>query len=180
MPGVLRLIAGRPPADTPLGARGRAMLLVGFGAAPRRSELVALTLGDVETIPERGLRLLIRRSKTDQQGEGQDIAAGPTRRKKGSVRWRRSTPGSRTGARRGPRLDRQRLSRLLSHWRVLALLRRYAEILKRHGSGSRWSFGAATLRIDRFKRRGASRYRVQFFFATAGRARRPGGAPPKA
>ena len=75
VPGVLRLmIAGRPPADTPLGARERAMLLVGFGAALRRSELVALTLGDVETVPGRGLRLLIRRSKTDQQGQGQDIA----------------------------------------------------------------------------------------------------------
>ena len=75
MPGVLRLmVAGRPAADTPLGARERAMLLVGFGAALRRSELVALTLGDVETVPGRGLRLLIRRSKTDQQGQGQDIA----------------------------------------------------------------------------------------------------------
>src|SRR5580698_4077278 len=75
VPGVLRLmIAGRPAADTPLGARERAMLLVGFGAALRRSELVALTLGDVETVPGRGLRLLIRRSKTDQQGQGQDIA----------------------------------------------------------------------------------------------------------
>ena len=71
VPGVLRLmIAGRPAADTPLGARERAMLLVGFGAALRRSELVALTLGDVETVPGRGLRLLIRRSKTDQQGQG--------------------------------------------------------------------------------------------------------------
>ena len=37
-------------------ARERAMLLVGFGAALRRSELVALTLGDVETVPDRGLR----------------------------------------------------------------------------------------------------------------------------
>ena len=45
-----------PSPDTPLGARDRAMLLVGFGAALRRSELVALTLGDVETVPGRGLR----------------------------------------------------------------------------------------------------------------------------
>src|SRR4029077_2304747 len=75
VPGVLRLmVAKRPSPDTPLGARDRAMLLVGFGAALRRSELVALTLGDVETVPGRGPRLLIRRSKTDQQGQGQDIA----------------------------------------------------------------------------------------------------------
>ena len=42
--------------------------------ALRRSELVALTLGDVETVPGRGLKLLVRRSKTDQHGAGQDIA----------------------------------------------------------------------------------------------------------
>ena len=76
VPGVLRLmLAARPPRPTrPLGARDRAMLLLGFGAALRRSELVALTLGDVETVPGRGLKLLVRRSKTDQHGQGHDIA----------------------------------------------------------------------------------------------------------
>jgi integrase len=87
VPGVLRLmLAKRPSAETPLGAREaivaraaivareRAMLLVGFGAALRRSELVALTLGDVTPVPGRGLRVLVRRSKTDQHGEGQEIA----------------------------------------------------------------------------------------------------------
>jgi site-specific recombinase XerD len=75
VPGVLRLmLAGRPSADSPLGARDRAMLLLGFGAALRRSELVALSLGDVETVPGRGLLLLIRRSKTDQHGSGQRVA----------------------------------------------------------------------------------------------------------
>jgi site-specific recombinase XerD len=75
VPGVLRLmLAARPSPDTPLGARDRAMLLLGFGAALRRSELVSLTLGDVETVPGRGLKLLVRRSKTDQQGQGQEVA----------------------------------------------------------------------------------------------------------
>ncbi len=75
VPGVLRLmVARRPSPGTPLGARDRAMLLVAFGAALRRSEVVALTLGDVETVPGRGLRVLVRRSKTDQQGQGQAIA----------------------------------------------------------------------------------------------------------
>jgi site-specific recombinase XerD len=75
VPGVLRLmLAKRPSSDMPLGARDRAMLLLGFGAALRRSELVSLTLGDVETVPGRGLKLLVRRSKTDQQGQGHDIA----------------------------------------------------------------------------------------------------------
>jgi integrase len=63
VPGVLRLmLAKRPAATTPLGARDRAMLLLGFGAALRRSELVALTLGDVETVPGRGIKLLARAS----------------------------------------------------------------------------------------------------------------------
>ena len=72
---VLRLMLATPPSpDTPLGARNRAMLLLGFAAALRRSELVALTLGDVESVPQRGLRVLVRRSKTDQQGKGQEVA----------------------------------------------------------------------------------------------------------
>ncbi len=75
VPDVLRrMLAACAPATTPLGARDRAMLLLGFGAALRRSELVALRLGDVEPVPGRGLRLLVRRSKTDQHGRGQDVA----------------------------------------------------------------------------------------------------------
>jgi integrase len=50
------------------------MLLLGFGAALRRSELVALTLADVTTVPGRGMQLRIRRSKTDQQGRGDLVA----------------------------------------------------------------------------------------------------------
>ena len=75
VPDVLRqLLAACASPDTALGARDRAMLLLGFGAALRRSELVALQIGDLETVPGRGLRLLIRRSKTDQHGQGQEVA----------------------------------------------------------------------------------------------------------
>ena len=75
VPAVLRLLLGAcQPASAALGARDRAMLLLGFGAALRRSELVALRLGDVASVPGRGIRLLIRRSKTDQHGHGQDVA----------------------------------------------------------------------------------------------------------
>jgi len=75
VPGVLRLmLTGRPSAATALGARDRAMLLLGFGAALRRSELVGLALGDVERVPDRGLLLTVRRSKTDQHGVGQLVA----------------------------------------------------------------------------------------------------------
>ena len=50
------------------------MLLLGYGGALRRSELVALNVGDVTEVPQRGLRLLVRRSKTDQRGHGEEIA----------------------------------------------------------------------------------------------------------
>ena len=43
------------------------MLLSGFAGALRRSELVALDIEDVGD-DEDGLRLLLRRSKTDQEG----------------------------------------------------------------------------------------------------------------
>jgi site-specific recombinase XerD len=54
------------------GLRDRALLLVGFAAALRRSELVALNVVDVTARP-RGLILHIRQSKTDQVGAGADI-----------------------------------------------------------------------------------------------------------
>ena len=40
----------------------------------RPAPLVALHLGDVAPVPGRGLRLLVRRSKTDQHGQGQHVA----------------------------------------------------------------------------------------------------------
>jgi integrase len=63
--------------DRLIDARDRALLLVGFGAALRRSELVALDLDDIAVVPE-GLRITIRRSKSDQEGEGKVIAVGRT------------------------------------------------------------------------------------------------------
>lgn len=63
--------------DRLIDVRDRALLLVGFWAALRRSELVALDLDDVVVVPE-GLRVTIRRSKGDQEGEGQVVAVGRT------------------------------------------------------------------------------------------------------
>jgi integrase len=57
---------------TARGRRDRALLLIGFAAALRRSELVALQVDDVAE-DARGLRLRIRRGKTDQAGEGAEI-----------------------------------------------------------------------------------------------------------
>lgn len=53
--------------------RDRAIMALGLAAALRRSELVALDLRDIAFVSE-GLRLNIRHSKTDQEGEGQVIA----------------------------------------------------------------------------------------------------------
>jgi site-specific recombinase XerD len=58
--------------DDTTGLRDRALLALGFAGAFRRSELVALRLDDLEEVPD-GYRVTIRRSKTDQVGEGQQI-----------------------------------------------------------------------------------------------------------
>jgi integrase len=55
------------------GLRDRALLLLGFGGAFRRSELVALDVSDLAETDD-GLRVRIRRSKTDQEGHGETIA----------------------------------------------------------------------------------------------------------
>ncbi len=55
-----------------LGDRDRALLLLGFASALRRSELVALDVGDV-TVTGDGLVLTVRRSKTDQDGAGRRL-----------------------------------------------------------------------------------------------------------
>jgi integrase len=59
--------------DRMIGKRDRALLAFGFASAMRRSELCALDLADISEAPD-GLRVLIRRSKTDQEGQGQEIA----------------------------------------------------------------------------------------------------------
>ncbi len=58
--------------DNLLGKRDRALLLTGFAGAFRRSELVALNVDDLEEVPE-GFIITIRRSKTDQEGNGRKI-----------------------------------------------------------------------------------------------------------
>jgi integrase len=59
--------------DTIIGKRDRALLALGFAGAFRRSELVALEVADLAETPD-GLRVTIRRSKTDQEGQGAEVA----------------------------------------------------------------------------------------------------------
>jgi site-specific recombinase XerD len=70
---ITRDMAKAAPGGRMKGLRDRALLLLGFGGAFRRSELVALDVADLEETDD-GLRVTIRRSKTDQEGMGATIA----------------------------------------------------------------------------------------------------------
>lgn len=93
MAGIRRTLGTRPDKKAPAtqdavkamaaacgsdlqGLRDRAVLLLGFAGAFRRSELAALTVADLEETPE-GLVVTLPRSKTDQEGKGQTV---PVRR----------------------------------------------------------------------------------------------------
>lgn len=67
---IRRMVDALP--DTLLGKRDRAMLLLGFAGAFRRSELVAVDVADTEFTRD-GLVIALRRSKTDQDGEGRKV-----------------------------------------------------------------------------------------------------------
>jgi integrase len=56
----------------PAGCRDRALLLLGFAGALRRSELVGLDVADVTERPD-GLTVRLLRSKTDQEGAGRTV-----------------------------------------------------------------------------------------------------------
>lgn len=84
MAGIRRRKGTRPRQQAPLtiehlravpfrgdlkGLRDKALLLVGFAACLRRSELVAAEVAHLEETPH-GLRLFLPHSKTDQEGAG--------------------------------------------------------------------------------------------------------------
>lgn len=60
--------------ETAIGLRNAAVLAVGFAAALRRSEICALQVEDVEMRGSGRMVVHIRRSKTDQAGNGQSVA----------------------------------------------------------------------------------------------------------
>lgn len=87
MQGIRRTLGVKPDRKSPLraadlrkivrqldqedlqGVRDRALLLVGYAGAFRRSELVGLDRKDVEITPF-GMEITVRKSKTDQEGKG--------------------------------------------------------------------------------------------------------------
>lgn len=68
----VRAIVAEMPTDL-RGLRDRALLVLGFAGALRRSELVALDVADLQETPE-GLHVRIKQSKTDQEGAGDFVA----------------------------------------------------------------------------------------------------------
>src|SRR5262245_10205375 len=67
---VRAMVANLP--DSLLGVRDRALILLGFAGAMRRSELVGLDVTDLASADE-GLVVNVRRSKTDQMGGGRKV-----------------------------------------------------------------------------------------------------------
>ena len=49
--------------------RDKSIILVGFGGGFRRTEIINIDYEDLEFVPE-GLKIIIKKSKTDQYGEG--------------------------------------------------------------------------------------------------------------
>ena len=65
---------------SPGGVRDRAILLLGFASGLRRSELSALDLDDI-AVTAKGVRVTVRRSKTDQMRNGREIGVFAGRHK---------------------------------------------------------------------------------------------------
>ncbi len=69
---IRKIVAATP--DRLLGLRDRALVLVGFSGAFRRSELASiLEVNDLD-FTDHGLYIRMRRSKTDQEGQGRTVA----------------------------------------------------------------------------------------------------------
>lgn len=70
---VIHALMARIDASTLQGKRDRALLLLGFAGAFRRSELVAITVENL-TFSEKGVDVFLPKSKTDQEAKGQSVA----------------------------------------------------------------------------------------------------------
>jgi len=111
---------------SPASMRNRALLVVGFASALRRSNLAALTLKDIEFVRQ-GLIISIDREKQDQEGKGRLVGivrgrhtnTDPVRVLKGWLRVRGDDPGPvfcrLTAHRKGEPLDGECLCRILKN-----------------------------------------------------------------
>lgn len=125
---VMGELLAQVPRETLLGLRDRALLLVGFAAALRRSELVGLDVADLDFARE-GLWLRLGKSKTDQEGAGTTVPVPngaklkPVAALKGWLEAAALTEGAVfRRIRRGDRLGAERLSAAA----VAEIVKRYA------------------------------------------------------
>ncbi|MBS7671787.1 site-specific integrase [Croceicoccus gelatinilyticus] len=94
---ILKMLA-QIDGNTTRAHRDRAILTFGIASAMRRSEIVALELSDIAFV-ERGMRVDIRHSKTDQEGRGEQIAIPngeiikPVYHLQKWIEWRGQKPG---------------------------------------------------------------------------------------
>ncbi|MGY3407278.1 integrase [Bradyrhizobium sp. GM5.1] len=144
------------------------MVLLGFAGAFRRSELVALDVANIEEV-ELGLRVIIRRSKTDQDGEGSTIAvtrgtvACPVR----ALREWLSAAGIESGAlfrpiNKGDRVSQARLTSRSVASIIKAMARRIgldASVFSGHSLRSGFLTSAAANGASVFKMMDVSRHR---------------------
>ena len=70
---VIHAMLARIDAESLQGKRDRALLLLGFAGAFRRSELVAISVEDL-TFSDEGVDVFLPKSKTDQEAKGQSVA----------------------------------------------------------------------------------------------------------
>lgn len=86
---------------TPRAIRDKAMLILGWACAMRRSEIAALLRSDISEISREGFVVTIGRSKTDQTGEGEELPVShedvdsmcPVRAMEAWLQVRGDTPG---------------------------------------------------------------------------------------
>ncbi len=107
-----------------LSIRDRALVLVALVTGMRRSELAALRWADVEPTSE-GLLAWVRRSKTDQTGEGRPVAVPRGRGDSCPVRALRDLRAERERAGEAGSSDRVFGC---SDWTVAQVIKRVAEL----------------------------------------------------
>jgi len=90
---VQAMITGLDPEHDPTAARDAALILLGYTAALRRSELAALTLADITEQPDEAwIEVFLASSKTDQHRQGHTVripaTGGPACPVAAWTRWR--------------------------------------------------------------------------------------------
>ncbi len=122
--------------QTPIGLRDAAIISIGFAAALRRSEIINLTVDDIEFLSDTknkasGMYVHIRKSKTDQEGKGQKVAIPegkilqPIKRLKKWIKVSNIQNGflfqtmSRGGKSRGRKMHHSDIPRIVKHYAAL-------------------------------------------------------------